>query len=68
MRLSDILSGVDLTVYPLIALVIFVGIFVVVLVRVARASRASIRDAAALPLADDAAMPGTRSDSETSHG
>jgi hypothetical protein len=54
MRMSDILSAVDLTVYPIVALVIFTTIFGIVCVRIVRASKAEMREASAIPLDDDA--------------
>lgn len=49
MRLVDIVSGMDLVVYPIISLLIFVGIFLIVLFRVARASRSDMQHLASLP-------------------
>lgn len=55
MRLSDIMGGLDLTVFPQAAMVMFVGIFAVVLVRVlGRSRRTEMERAAGLPLDDGA--------------
>ena len=53
MRLSDIMSYMDLAFYPKIAMAIFAGVFVLILIRVWRASRAEMSDAAHMPLDDD---------------
>lgn len=53
MRLSDIMSHMDLAFYPKIALAIFAGVFILVSIRVLRASRGEMKDAANLPLDDD---------------
>lgn len=63
MRMSDILSAVDLTVYPIVALVIFLTIFAVACVRIVRASKAEMRHASTIPLEDDGlSNPSTRTD------
>lgn len=55
MRLSDIMGNLELSVYPQIALVIFLGVFAGVLARVlSRSAQAEFREAAVLPLNDDA--------------
>ncbi len=55
MRLSDIMSRLDLSIYPQIALVIFLVVFVCVMIRAFSRSRAAELDhAASLPLEDDA--------------
>lgn len=54
MRLSDIMSRVDLTVWPIAALVIFVGVFIVVARRAFARSPSENERAAAMPLGDDA--------------
>ena len=41
MRLSDIMGNMDLAVYPILALVLFVGVFVLVTGRALRTSRAT---------------------------
>ena len=54
MRLTDIMSGLNLSIYPQIALVIFVAIFTGVLIRVFSRSRQSeFERAANLPLNED---------------
>jgi len=53
MRLSDIMGGLDLTIFPQAALVIFLGVFAAVIGRVMRRSRhAELQHAAFLPLDD----------------
>jgi cbb3-type cytochrome oxidase subunit 3 len=53
MRLSDIMSGLDLTIFPKVALVIFLGVFVAVVTRaLARSRRAEFSRAASMPLDD----------------
>lgn len=42
-----------LLIFPVIALLIFVGVFILITVRALRADNASIKYAAALPLLDD---------------
>lgn len=53
MRLSDIMSYMDLAFYPKVAMAIFAGVFLLVLIRVWRASRAEMSEAARIPLDDD---------------
>lgn len=65
MRLVDIVSGMNLTVYPIISLIIFVGIFLIVLVRVARASRTDVQHLASLPNEPDTGLERTQ---EVDHG
>jgi cbb3-type cytochrome oxidase subunit 3 len=54
MRLSDIMSRMDLTIWPVAALVIFLGIFVLIAMRTIKRSSEDIRAEASLPLLDDA--------------
>jgi len=54
MSLSDIMGHVDLSVYPELALVIFVGVFVMVLVRTLRESSKVTDRMAMLPIAEHA--------------
>lgn len=53
MRLSDIMGHMDLAFYPKIALAIFAGVFVLISIRVLRASRSEMDDSARMPLEDD---------------
>ncbi len=54
MRLTDIMSGLNLSIYPQIALVIFVAVFTGMLIRVFSRSRSSeFERAANLPLHED---------------
>ncbi|HYE62933.1 MAG TPA: hypothetical protein VD997_13135 [Phycisphaerales bacterium] len=55
MRLSDILGHLDLTVWPKMALVLFLAVFAGVTWRVLRTSRADIARAASLPIDDEGA-------------
>lgn len=55
MRLSDIISHLHLTTYPIAALVIFLGVFAMIASRVlSRRHAPEYRRAALLPLVDDA--------------
>jgi hypothetical protein len=57
MKLSDIMSHAGLAIYPTIALVIFLAVFVGVSIRVlARRTHERDRVASLLPLTDDAAL------------
>ncbi|HJL40867.1 MAG TPA: cbb3-type cytochrome c oxidase subunit 3 [Myxococcales bacterium LLY-WYZ-16_1] len=54
MRLSELMSHMDMTFWPQVALVIFMGIFVGVLFRVfSRKRTAEYERAKQIPLADD---------------
>ncbi|PHQ82776.1 MAG: hypothetical protein COB69_00930 [Phycisphaera sp.] len=53
MRLSDIMSFLDLHVWAEVALVIFLGVFVLVVARILFAPRWVTNKLAALPLQDD---------------
>lgn len=54
MRLSELMSSMDLDIYPQIALVIFLTIFAGVVVRVcSRSAQKDFDEAARLPLSDD---------------
>lgn len=55
MRLSDIVGHLDLTVWPKMALVIFLCVFAGVTWRVLRASRDEMARAASLPIDDEGA-------------
>lgn len=58
MRLSDIMSRLELSFYPQVALVIFLVVFASVMIRTFSRSRAGAFDhAASLPLEDDATFP-----------
>lgn len=59
MRLSDIMSRMDLTVWPIAALVIFVGVFILVMGKLFSRSRSENDRAAAMPLSDDADIAGS---------
>ncbi|RMG12755.1 MAG: hypothetical protein D6731_13325 [Planctomycetota bacterium] len=54
MSLSDLISHMDLSVFPEVALVIFAGVFVAVSARTLRADRAAFEAAAGLPIDDPA--------------
>jgi cbb3-type cytochrome oxidase subunit 3 len=49
-KLSDVLGHLDLTVWPKMALVLFLGVFAAVTWRALRAKRAAVEHAAGLPL------------------
>lgn len=53
MRLSDIMGNMDLTVYPILALVIFSGVFVLVTGRAMRTDKATHARRARIPLETD---------------
>ena len=51
--MSDIMAGLGLTIFPQIALLIFVTVFAAILARLfGRTRRAQFKDAAMLPLDD----------------
>lgn len=53
MRLSDIMSAMELSVYPQVALVIFLGVFAAVVLRTfARGRKNELEKLAMLPLED----------------
>lgn len=56
MRLSDIMGHLDLTVWPMVAMVLFVSVYVTAVVRVCRRPAAECRRAASLPLDDGQAV------------
>lgn len=59
MKLSDIMGGLELTVFPQVALVLFLAIFTAVLLKVfGRGRRMEYERAAALPLEDGAIKQG----------
>jgi len=62
MRLSDIMSHMDLAVYPQVALVIFLAVFASVLVRLYRAGGADLQSHAGMALDEPA------SEAERPHG
>lgn len=56
MRLSEIMSQMNLDAYPQAALIIFLGVWVLVALRtLGRGRRAELDSASRLPLADDGA-------------
>ena len=67
MKLSDVMSASGLSMYAIIALILFVGAFVaVVLLIFAPGAKARHKRAAQLPLDDDADRPAERE--EKDHG
>jgi hypothetical protein len=54
-RLSDIVGHLDLTVWPKMALVLFLGVFAGVIWRVIRTSKGEMAAAGALPIEDEGA-------------
>ena len=63
MRLSDVVSHSGLSIYAIVALLLFFAVFVAVTVRVARSKRADMDRQARMPL-DDSSSPSQ----ESSHG
>lgn len=62
MRLSDIMSGMDLTVYPEIGLVIFLGVFAAIAARLyGRRRRAELERFASMALEPEAGPEQNRS-------
>lgn len=53
MRLSDIMAHADLAIFPEIAMVIFLAVFVLAMARLARRPRAEIERLSRMPLDDD---------------
>lgn len=73
MRMTDLVSGLNLTLFPIIGLVIFGLVFVVVFARALTMSRKRAKDAASLPLDDAPTDPGgaeggTDESEEVRHG
>ena len=56
MRLGEIMSHMDLAVFPQIGLVLFLAIFVAAMWRVLRSSRSEMAACAAIPLDDRAVL------------
>ena len=56
MRLGEIMSHMNLAVFPQIGLILFLTIFVGAMWRVLRSSRSEMRACAAIPLDDDAVV------------
>lgn len=54
MRMSDVISHLGLTVYPIVGLVIFLTVFTAVTVRALRARQGEMDHCASLPLDDGA--------------
>lgn len=57
MSLTDLMSGMDLDLFPQIGLLIFVAAFVAVLVHTLCRPRAEVRKLAELPIADETTTP-----------
>ncbi|MFN7020148.1 MAG: hypothetical protein ACK4WH_02315 [Phycisphaerales bacterium] len=56
MKLSDVMGEAGLSVYPIVAMALFVAVFVAMVLKVmSRKARAGMDAAALLPLADDGA-------------
>lgn len=67
MSITDVISQMRLHVFPQIALVLFLLVFVAVLIRLfVRRSRVEFEHASRLPLEDDA-VTGARSGGDVSH-
>jgi len=52
MRLSELISGMGLWVFPVVGLLGFLGAFLIVLIRVGRTSKDTFARQGALPLSD----------------
>jgi cbb3-type cytochrome oxidase subunit 3 len=68
MRLSDVMSHLNLTVYPIVSLLIFLGVFAGVLVRVSGRRGRALRAYAAMALDDGAGRAGAESKGDRGHG
>lgn len=69
MRLSDIMSHMSLTTYPIVGLVIFLVVFIAVSARaLSRKHAAEYQRASTMPLSDDAVIPPNKSPISTSTG
>lgn len=53
MRMSEIMSAMDLSVWPKAALIIFIGVFVIMAWRTWRESNSDMAHNAALPMEDE---------------
>ncbi|MCW5764809.1 MAG: hypothetical protein KIT68_02395 [Phycisphaeraceae bacterium] len=60
MRLTDVMSSMDLAVYPALALVLFTGVFALVAIRVARTRREEAARWSSLPLDETPTNPEDR--------
>lgn len=62
MRMSDIVSSLGLSTFPILGMLLFLSVFIGILINVTRRHRRAELDAAAyLPLADDQSSPATTS-------
>ena len=69
MRLSELMSNMDLAVWPKMALVIFLIVFAAVVIRAMTSKRTHTDHMSAMPLADDAGTPSaTRYEQGASRG
>lgn len=59
MRLSDIMSAMDLAVFPEIGLVIFIGVFIALALKTFRTPNNQSEEAARIPLSDEPVNPRT---------
>jgi len=68
MRMSDVVSSLGSSVYPILGMALFLSVFIGVIVHVTRRHRRSeLNGAALLPLAEDTAHPAShRSSGEES--
>jgi hypothetical protein len=53
MRMSEIMSAMDLSIWPKAALVIFIGVFVMIAWRTLREPRKNVDHYASLPIDDE---------------
>ncbi len=65
MSLSDLIGNMDLAAYPKAAMVIFIGVFLLILYRVIfKMKKEEARDAAMIPMMDSVVTPNTQSASK----
>jgi hypothetical protein len=65
MRLSDVIGGMGLSVFPIVGLLIFLGVFTAVTVRALRLRRSDVTRFAGLPL--DGGEAGESNNRERNH-
>lgn len=64
MRLSDIMSNMGLAIYPTVALLMFLAVFIAVAWRAMRSRREELDVYACLPLSDDERGAGAKGDAD----
>jgi hypothetical protein len=69
MRLSDVMSHLNLTIYPIVSMVIFLSVFTGVLVRISGRRGRALRAYAGMALVDGPqARPSAEKKGEPAHG